>query len=168
MGMGTQRECVDSLGCWLILCQFQRPIINNHNMKKNWCYNFFSCLSVQIGDMFFNFLQRLLRVIFSYLEVSDYPNEEARLEILDTLHTTMVYAWPRYGTVWYFDNPDTYTLSDQTRSLNYFSYLVLRPVQPLAFPSCSCALSLECISFWQFVTKDIGHFKTVVKTRFLI
>ena len=117
MGMGTQRESVDSLGCWLILCQFQRPIINNHNMKKNWGYNFFSCLSVQIGDMFFNFLQRLLRVIFSYLEVSDYPNEEARLEILDTLHTTMVYAWPRYGTVWYFDNPDTYTLSDQTRSL---------------------------------------------------
>lgn len=49
--------------------------------------------------MFFNFLQRLLRVIFSYLEVSDYPNEEARLEILDTLHTTMVYAWPRYGIV---------------------------------------------------------------------
>ena len=82
--------------------------------------------------MFFNFLQRLLRVIFSYLEVSDYPNEEARLEILDTLHTTMVYAWPRYGIVWYSDNPDTYTLSDQTRSLNYFSYLVLRPVQPLA------------------------------------
>jgi len=39
--------------------------------------------------------KRLLRVIFSYLEVSDYPNEEARLEILDTLHTTMVYAWPR-------------------------------------------------------------------------
>lgn len=81
--------------------------------------------------MFFNFLQRLLRVIFSYLEVSDYPNEEARLEILDTLHTTMVYAWPRYGAVWYLDNPDTYTLSGQT-SLCNFSYLVLRPVQPLA------------------------------------
>lgn len=160
MGMGTQRESVDSLGCWLILCRFQRPIINNHNMKKNWGYNSFSCLSVKIGDMFFNFLQRLLRVIFSYLEVSDYPNEEARLEILDTLHTTMVYAWPRYGTVWYFHNPDTYTLSDQTRSLNYFSYLVLRrSVQPLAIVHSS---QLDLISgmhcLWQFITKDIGHF----------
>lgn len=39
--------------------------------------------------------KRLLRVMVSYLEVSDYPNEEARLGILDALHTTMLHAWPR-------------------------------------------------------------------------
>lgn len=97
-------------------------------MKNNWCYSFLSNLSVQIGDVFFNFLQRLLRVIFSYLEVSDYPNEEARLEILDALHATMLHAWPRYGTVWQFDNLDTYTLSGQTSLSAWVMYLVLRPV----------------------------------------
>ena len=31
-----------------------------------------------------------------YLEVSDYPEEEARLAILDALNTAILYAWPRY------------------------------------------------------------------------
>ena len=30
------------------------------------------------------------------MEVSDYPEEEARLGILDALNTVILYAWPRY------------------------------------------------------------------------
>ncbi|XP_033926308.1 TELO2-interacting protein 2 [Melopsittacus undulatus] len=40
-------------------------------------------------------LKRLERVILGYLEVSDGPEEEARLGILETLQCTIEYAWPR-------------------------------------------------------------------------
>ncbi|OWK51746.1 TELO2-interacting protein 2 [Lonchura striata] len=40
-------------------------------------------------------LKRLERVILGYLEVSDGPEEEARLGILQTLQCTIEHAWPR-------------------------------------------------------------------------
>ncbi|CAH3154714.1 unnamed protein product [Porites lobata] len=48
-----------------------------------------------MGITILRHFKRLLRVIVSYLEVSDYPEEEARLAILDALNTAILYAWPR-------------------------------------------------------------------------
>lgn len=41
-------------------------------------------------------LKRLERVIVGYLEVSDGPEEKARLSILEVLERTIQVAWPRY------------------------------------------------------------------------
>lgn len=41
-------------------------------------------------------LKRLDRVIVGYLEVSDGPEEKARLGILEVLERTIQVAWPRY------------------------------------------------------------------------
>lgn len=40
-------------------------------------------------------LKRLERVIVGYLEVSDGPEEKARLSILEVLERTIQVAWPR-------------------------------------------------------------------------
>ncbi|KAJ7393650.1 TEL2-interacting protein 2 [Desmophyllum pertusum] len=48
-----------------------------------------------MGITILRHFKRLLRVLVSYLEVSDYPDEEARLSILDSLNNTMLQAWPR-------------------------------------------------------------------------
>jgi len=48
-----------------------------------------------MGITILRHFKRLLRVVVSYLEVSDYPEEEARLAILDALNTAMLHAWPR-------------------------------------------------------------------------
>ncbi|XP_078360633.1 TELO2-interacting protein 2-like [Oculina patagonica] len=48
-----------------------------------------------MGITILRHFKRLLRVLVSYLEVSDYPDEETRLSILDSLNTTMLHAWPR-------------------------------------------------------------------------
>ena len=53
--------------------------------------------NIQRGDL--NFFQRLLKVIVSYLEVSDYPEEETRLAVLDALKVAMLQAWPRWEKV---------------------------------------------------------------------
>lgn len=48
-----------------------------------------------MGITILRHFKRLLKVIVSYLEVSDYPDEEARLAVLDALKATMLQAWPR-------------------------------------------------------------------------
>ncbi|XP_057258480.1 TELO2-interacting protein 2 [Pezoporus wallicus] len=52
---------------------------------------FVQSLGIQIA----RHLKRLERVILGYLEVSDGPEEEARLGILETLQCTIEHAWPR-------------------------------------------------------------------------
>lgn len=42
-------------------------------------------------------LKRLERVIAGYLEVSDGPEEKARLSILEVLERTIQCAWPRFN-----------------------------------------------------------------------
>ncbi|XP_053856662.1 TELO2-interacting protein 2 isoform X2 [Vidua macroura] len=49
----------------------------------------------RLGILIVRHLKRLERVILGYLEVSDGPEEEARLGILETLRCTMEHAWPR-------------------------------------------------------------------------
>ncbi|XP_009569760.2 TELO2-interacting protein 2 [Cuculus canorus] len=49
----------------------------------------------RLGILIVRHLKRLERVILGYLEVSDGPEEEARLGILETLQCTMEHAWPR-------------------------------------------------------------------------
>ncbi|XP_044081340.1 TELO2-interacting protein 2 [Neovison vison] len=49
----------------------------------------------RLGILTVRHLKRLERVIISYLEVYDGPEEEARLKILETLKLLMQYAWPR-------------------------------------------------------------------------
>lgn len=49
-----------------------------------------------LGILIARHLKRLERVILGYLEVSDGPEEEARLGILETLQCTIEHAWPRY------------------------------------------------------------------------
>lgn len=56
----------------------------------------FERLGIQIA----RHLKRLQRVIVGYLEVSDGPDETARLATLETLKHTIQHAWPRY-----FDKP---------------------------------------------------------------
>ncbi|KAM4644905.1 TELO2-interacting protein 2 isoform 1-T4 [Amazona ochrocephala] len=48
-----------------------------------------------LGILIAGHLKRLERVILGYLEVSDGPEEEARLGILETLQCTIEHAWPR-------------------------------------------------------------------------
>ncbi|NXO46555.1 TTI2 protein, partial [Locustella ochotensis] len=48
-----------------------------------------------LGIRIVRHLKRLERVILGYLEVSDGPEEEARLGILETLQCTIEHAWPR-------------------------------------------------------------------------
>ncbi|KAM8990825.1 TELO2-interacting protein 2 isoform 1-T5 [Ara ararauna] len=48
-----------------------------------------------LGILIARHLKRLERVILGYLEVSDGPEEEARLGILETLQCTIEHAWPR-------------------------------------------------------------------------
>ena len=57
----------------------------------------------------------------SYLEVSDYPNEEARLGILDALHTTMLHAWPRYFKDNFWTAMILFSLSSSSSS--FYSHL---------------------------------------------
>ncbi|XP_063787904.1 TELO2-interacting protein 2 [Pseudophryne corroboree] len=52
-------------------------------------------LQERLGVRVVRHMKRLLRVIVSYLEVYDGPEETARLCILDTLQGTIKYAWPR-------------------------------------------------------------------------
>ncbi|KAM3924244.1 TELO2-interacting protein 2 [Leptodactylus fuscus] len=52
-------------------------------------------LQDRIGFRITRHMKRLLRVIVGYLEVSDAPEEDARLRILETLQGTIKYAWPR-------------------------------------------------------------------------
>ncbi|XP_009700045.1 PREDICTED: TELO2-interacting protein 2, partial [Cariama cristata] len=49
----------------------------------------------RLGILIARHLKRLERVILGYLEVSDGPEEEARLGILETLQGTIEHAWPR-------------------------------------------------------------------------
>uniref|UniRef100_A0A287CT60 TELO2 interacting protein 2 n=1 Tax=Ictidomys tridecemlineatus TaxID=43179 RepID=A0A287CT60_ICTTR len=49
----------------------------------------------RLGILTVRHLKRLERVIISYLEVYDGPEEEARLKILETLKLLMQYTWPR-------------------------------------------------------------------------
>eukprot|EP00076_Gallus_gallus_P011226 XP_004947632.2 TELO2-interacting protein 2 [Gallus gallus] len=49
----------------------------------------------RLGILIARHLKRLERVILGYLEVSDGPEEEARLGILETLQCTIEHAWPR-------------------------------------------------------------------------
>ncbi|XP_023796520.1 TELO2-interacting protein 2 [Cyanistes caeruleus] len=49
----------------------------------------------RLGILIVRHLKRLERVILGYLEVSDGPEEEARLGILETLQCTIEHAWPR-------------------------------------------------------------------------
>ncbi|NXN91475.1 TTI2 protein, partial [Rhinopomastus cyanomelas] len=49
----------------------------------------------RLGILIARHLKRLERVILSYLEVYDGPEEEARLGILETLECTIEHAWPR-------------------------------------------------------------------------
>uniref|UniRef100_A0A674HE35 TELO2 interacting protein 2 n=1 Tax=Taeniopygia guttata TaxID=59729 RepID=A0A674HE35_TAEGU len=49
----------------------------------------------RLGILIVRHLKRLERVILGYLEVSDGPEEEARLGILQTLQCTIEHAWPR-------------------------------------------------------------------------
>lgn len=46
-------------------------------------------------------LKRLERVIVGYLEVSDGPDEKARLGVLEVLEKTIQVAWPRYLHCYY-------------------------------------------------------------------
>uniref|UniRef100_A0A6I8N2L1 TELO2 interacting protein 2 n=1 Tax=Ornithorhynchus anatinus TaxID=9258 RepID=A0A6I8N2L1_ORNAN len=48
-----------------------------------------------LGILTARHLKRLERVVVSYLEVYDGPEEEARLAILETLKVTIRHAWPR-------------------------------------------------------------------------
>ena len=48
-----------------------------------------------IGTTCIRHLPRLLKVTYSYLEISDAPDETARLNAMDLLECTMTYAWPR-------------------------------------------------------------------------
>jgi len=48
-----------------------------------------------MGITILRHFKRLLRVLVSFLEVSDYPDEETRLNILDSLNAAMLQAWPR-------------------------------------------------------------------------
>ncbi len=52
-------------------------------------------LSHRMGVVIIRHLKRLERVIVGYLEVSDAPEEKARLSILDALQKTLQIAWPR-------------------------------------------------------------------------
>ncbi|CAJ0968695.1 unnamed protein product [Ranitomeya imitator] len=52
-------------------------------------------LQERLGIRIARHMKRLLRVIVGYLEVSDGPDETARLSILETLQGTIKYAWPR-------------------------------------------------------------------------
>ncbi|XP_027753182.1 TELO2-interacting protein 2 [Empidonax traillii] len=49
----------------------------------------------RLGILVARHLKRLERVILGYLEVSDGPEEEARLGMLETLQCTIEHAWPR-------------------------------------------------------------------------
>ncbi|NXR40105.1 TTI2 protein, partial [Zosterops hypoxanthus] len=49
----------------------------------------------RLGILIVRHLKRLERVILGYLEVSDGPEEKARLGILETLQCTIQHAWPR-------------------------------------------------------------------------
>ncbi|XP_028851842.1 TELO2-interacting protein 2 isoform X2 [Denticeps clupeoides] len=49
----------------------------------------------KMGIVIVRHLKRLERVIVSYLEISDSPEEKARLSILDALERTLQVAWPR-------------------------------------------------------------------------
>ncbi|NWX13687.1 TTI2 protein, partial [Aegotheles bennettii] len=49
----------------------------------------------RLGIQIARHLKRLERVILGYLEISDGPEEEARLGILETLQCTIEHAWPR-------------------------------------------------------------------------
>ncbi|XP_057361162.1 TELO2-interacting protein 2 isoform X4 [Manis pentadactyla] len=49
----------------------------------------------RLGILSVRHLKRLERVIIGYLEVYDGPEEEARLQILETLKLLMQYTWPR-------------------------------------------------------------------------
>uniref|UniRef100_A0A8C1BG53 TELO2 interacting protein 2 n=1 Tax=Cyprinus carpio TaxID=7962 RepID=A0A8C1BG53_CYPCA len=49
----------------------------------------------RMGIVIIHHLKRLERVIVGYLEVSDAPEKEARLSILDALQKTLQIAWPR-------------------------------------------------------------------------
>lgn len=49
----------------------------------------------RLGILTVRHLKRLERVIISYLEVYDGPEEEARLKILETLKLLLQYTWPR-------------------------------------------------------------------------
>ncbi|KAL1269413.1 hypothetical protein QQF64_031702 [Cirrhinus molitorella] len=49
----------------------------------------------RMGIVIIRHLKRLERVIVGYLEVSDAPEEKARLSILDALQKTLQIAWPR-------------------------------------------------------------------------
>ncbi|RMX61119.1 hypothetical protein pdam_00010534 [Pocillopora damicornis] len=48
-----------------------------------------------MGITILRHFKRLLKVIVSYLEVSDYPEEGTRLAVLDALKVAMLQAWPR-------------------------------------------------------------------------
>ncbi|XP_073510163.1 TELO2-interacting protein 2 [Phyllobates terribilis] len=52
-------------------------------------------LQERLGIRIARHMKRLLRVIVWYLEVSDGPDEAARLNILETLQGAIKYAWPR-------------------------------------------------------------------------
>ncbi|XP_012580407.1 PREDICTED: TELO2-interacting protein 2 [Condylura cristata] len=49
----------------------------------------------RLGILTVRHMKRLERVIISYLEVYDGPEEEARLKILETLKLLLQYTWPR-------------------------------------------------------------------------
>lgn len=48
-----------------------------------------------MGIVIVRHLKRLERVIIGYLEISDGPEEQTRLAILDALEKTLLIAWPR-------------------------------------------------------------------------
>ncbi|XP_042742227.1 TELO2-interacting protein 2 isoform X2 [Lagopus leucura] len=82
------------------LCQFNRAQVVYHALY-NHLYSreapLIQCVLCvdRLGILIARHLKRLERVILGYLEVSDGPEEEARLGILETLQCTIEHAWPR-------------------------------------------------------------------------
>ncbi|KAM9546175.1 TELO2-interacting protein 2 isoform 1-T2 [Salvelinus alpinus] len=56
---------------------------------------FLEHLIEKMGIVIVRHLKRLERVIIGYLEISDGPEEQTRLAILDALEKTLLIAWPR-------------------------------------------------------------------------
>ncbi|TRY96875.1 hypothetical protein DNTS_015422 [Danionella cerebrum] len=94
----------------------------------------------RMGVWIIRHLKRLERVIVGYLEVSDAPEEKARLSILDALEKTLRIAWPRVER----------RLEALARSLLRFLVDVSSSTSPLReqlMEKASCCLMLlECSS----------------------
>lgn len=82
----VRRRVPGLLGCWAAVL----------STSSLWCH--ISSSLFRLGILSVRHLKRLERVIIGYLEVYDGPEEEARLQILETLKLLMQYTWPRYDS----------------------------------------------------------------------